>query len=139
MDRLQGWVLSSLSWRRLALLVTLRGWVERTLSWRGFKSSKKEKGPLWNPDAFVKMPNLKFLRVQNIYLERVPKHLPNNLTFIEWSDYPSKLLPCFELEKIVQFRLQRSKIEILWKGMKVREFISILIQICLFILLLFFK
>ena len=100
---------------------------------------KKEKGPLWNLDAFVKMPNLKFLRVQNICLERVPKHLPNDLTFIEWSDYPSKLLPCFELEKLVQFRLQRSKIEILWKGMKVRELISILIQICLFILLLFFK
>ena len=117
----------------------LRGRVERTLSWQGFKSSKKQKGPLWNPNAFSKMPNLKFLRVQNIYLERAPKHLPDNLRFIEWSDYPSKLLPRFQLEKLVQLRLERSKIEILWKGMKVREFISILIQICLFILLLFFK
>ena len=90
------------------------------------------KEAFWNPDAFLKMPNLKFLRIHNIFPRHVPKHLPNNLRFIEWSDYPSKSLPCFQLDEIVQLRLQRSKIELLWEGVKVRVLISVLIQILLF-------
>ena len=78
------------------------------------------------------MPNLKFLRIRNINLLHVPKRLPNNLRFIEWSDYPSKSLPFFQLDELVQLRLQLSKIELLWEGMKVRALISILIQIYLF-------
>ncbi|KAL4628703.1 hypothetical protein ACB092_05G258900 [Castanea dentata] len=105
--------------RGLALLDRLRGRVKSTLSWRGFRSSKKQKGPPWNPNAFLKMPNVKFLRVQNLYLECGPKHLPINLRFFDWSDYPSKLLPSSQLDKLVQLHLQRSKIEILWKGMKI--------------------
>ena len=128
MVTLQGWVLSSLSWRGLALLVTLQGWVQWTLSWQGFTSSKK-KGPLWNPNAFLRMPNLKFLRVRNINLLHVPTQLSNNLRFIEWSDYPSKSLPYFQLNELVQLHLWQSKIVILWEGKKVRVLISIFIQI----------
>ena len=129
MVTLQGWVLSSLSWRGLALLVTLQGWVQWTLSWQGFTSSKKKKGPLWNPNAFLRMPNLKFLRVRNINLLHVPTQLSNNLRFIEWSDYPSKSLPYFQLNELVQLHLRQSKIVILWEGKKVRVLISIFIQI----------
>ena len=136
---LQGWVLSSLSWRGLAFSVTLQGWVQRTLSWQGFTSSKKQKGPLGNPNAFWNTPNLKFLRVRNINLLHVPSQLSNNLRFIEWNDYPSKSLPYFLPNELVQLRLQRSKIVILWEGKKVRVLISIFIQIWFLVWLLFFK
>ena len=127
---LQGQVLSSLYWQGLALLVTPHGWVQKTLSWRGFTSSKNQIGPLWNLNAFLKIPNLKLLRIRNINLLHVPTHLPNNLRIIEWSDYPSKSSPYFQLDELVQLRLQWSKIVRLWEGMKVGALISILIQIC---------
>ena len=111
------------------MLVTLQGWVQRTLFWQGFTSSKKQKGPLWNPNAIWNMPNLKFLRVRNINFLHVPTQFSNNLRFIEWSDYPSKLLPYFQPNELVQLRLQRSKNAILGEGKKVRVLISIFIQI----------
>lgn len=54
-----GWVLSALPWEGHALLVTLREWIQWTLSSRGFTSSKKQKGPLWNPNAFLKIEKVK--------------------------------------------------------------------------------
>ena len=81
------------------------------------------------------MPNLKFLRIHNINLLHVPTHLPNNLRIIEWSDSPSKSLPYFQPDELVQLCLQQSKIVRLWEGMKVGALISILIQICSFIVL----
>ncbi|XP_030971337.1 TMV resistance protein N-like isoform X2 [Quercus lobata] len=127
---LQGWVLSSLSWRGLAFSVTLQGWVQRTLSWQGFTSSKKQKGPLGNPNAFWNTPNLKFLRVRNINLLHVPSQLSNNLRFIEWNDYPSKSLPYFLPNELVQLRLQRSKIVILWEGKKDFEKLKLIDLAC---------
>ncbi|KAK9984831.1 hypothetical protein SO802_034356 [Lithocarpus litseifolius] len=124
---LQGWVLSTLSWQGLALLVTLWGWVQRTLSWQGFTSSKKPEGLLRNPNAFLKMPNLKFLRIRNISLQL--DTLPNSLRYFEYNDYPSKSLPPLPAG-LVELRLLRSKIELLWGGMKVRLLKSIFIQIC---------
>ena len=128
-----GWVLSALPWQGLALLVTLRGWVQKILSWRGFTSSKNQKGPLWNTNAFSKLSNLKFLRIRNICPQQVPKHLPNTLRCLDWSDYPAKSLPYFQPNELVQLCLPRSKIELLWAGMKVRVLISILIIICFII------
>ena len=126
---LQGWVLSALSWQGLALLVTLRGWVQRTLSWRGFTSSKKPEELLWNPNAFLKMPNLKFLRIRSSSLQLDTLPLPNNLSYLEWNDCPLKSLHSLPAELVV-LHLPRSKIELLWGGMKVRLLISIFIQIC---------
>ena len=97
---------------------------------QGFTSSKKQKGPLWNPNAFLKMPNIKFMRIRGICPQRVPKYLSNNLRYLEWSDYPSKSLPCSQLDELVELRLLHSKIELLWGGMKVRLLISIFNQIC---------
>ncbi|XP_050266631.1 disease resistance protein RUN1-like [Quercus robur] len=86
--------------------------------WRGFTFSKKQKRPLWNPNAFLKMSNLKFLRVRNVFPQHVPKHLPNSLRYLEWSGYLAKSLPCFQPNELVQLHLQHSKIEFLWEGMK---------------------
>ena len=75
----------------------------------------------WNPDAFSKMCNLKFLRIRNIYFQHGPKHLSNDLRVLHWSEYPSKSLPLsFQSDELVQLRLQGSKIKRLWIGIKVR-------------------
>ena len=126
---LQGWVLSALSWQGLALLVTLREWVQRTLSWQGFMSSRKPEELLWNPYAFLKMPNLKFLRIRSSSLQLDTLPLPNNLSYLEWNDYPLKSLHSLP-DELVELCLPCSRIELLWGGMKVRLLVSIFIQIC---------
>ncbi len=83
----------------------------------------------WNPEAFSKMYSLKFLRIKNILLRHVPKHLPNDLRFLDWSEYPSKSLPSsFQLNELVQLHLRDSKIERLWIGIMVRVLLSILVN-----------
>ncbi|KAL4597643.1 hypothetical protein ACB092_11G003300 [Castanea dentata] len=69
----------------------------------------------WNPGAFLKMDNLKFLRIDGTLY--VPTHLPNDLRILEWISYPSESLPSsFQLDELVQLCLQQSKIRQLWKG-----------------------
>ena len=81
----------------------------------------------WNPEAFLKMDNLKFLRIYGIL--HVPTHLPNDLRILDWILYPSKYLQSsFQLVELVQLCLQQSKIEQLWRGIKV----SILLKLCFF-------
>ena len=86
----------------------------------------KEVQPLWNPKAFSKMTNLKFLRVQNVFPQLVPTHLPSSLKYLEWSGYAGKSLPCFQPNELVRLHLQHSKIEYLWEGVKVRVLVIIL-------------
>ena len=126
---LQEWLLSALSWQGLALLVTLWRWLQRTFSWKGFTLSKKPEGLLWNTNAFLKMHNLKFLRIHSISLHLDTLPLPNNLSYLECNDYPLKSLHSLPAG-LVELRLQRSKIELLWGGMKVRMLISIFMQVC---------
>ena len=78
----------------------------------------------WNLEAFLKMDNLKFLRICGIL--HVPTQLPNDLKILDWILYPSKSLQSsFQLDELVQLCLQQSKIEQLWIGIKV----SILLKI----------
>ena len=78
----------------------------------------------WNLEAFLKMDNLKFLRIYGIL--HVPTHLPKDLRILDWILYPSKSLQSsFQLDELVQLCLQQSKIEQLWIGIKV----SILLKI----------
>ncbi|KAL0009633.1 hypothetical protein SO802_011135 [Lithocarpus litseifolius] len=71
----------------------------------------------WNPKAFLKMDNLKFLRIYGTLY--VPTHLPNDLRILEWISYPSKSLPSsFQLDELVRLCLQQSKIQQLWTGIK---------------------
>ena len=93
---------------------------------RGFAFS------LWNPKAFSKMSNLKFLRVCNVFPWHVPEHLPNSLPnslkYLEWPGYPAKSLPWFQSYELVQLHLQHGKIKFLWEGMKVRVLVIILLN-----------
>ena len=82
----------------------------------------------WNPKAFLKMDNLKFLRIYGTHY--VPTHLPNGLRILDWISYPSKSLPSsFQLDELVQLRLQQSKIQRLWTGIKVSVLLSILLKL----------
>ena len=70
----------------------------------------EQKDACWNPEAFLKMDNLKFLRIYGIL--HVPAHLCNDLRILDWILNPSKSLPSsFQLNELVQLCLQQSKIE----------------------------
>ena len=83
----------------------------------------------WNPDAFLKMYNLRFLEVFWIR-NYVPTHLPGDLRILDWIGYPSKSLPSsFQSDKLVRLCLQESHIEKLWIGIKVSVLLNILKQL----------
>ena len=100
-----------------------------TLSWEGFTSSKKPEGLLLNHDAILKMHNLKFLRIRSICLQLDTLALPNGLRYLEFNDYRLKSLYSLPVG-LVELRLLRSEIKLLWEGLKVRLLISVFIQIC---------
>ena len=87
----------------------------------GSSELKKSKEAHWNPEAFSKMANLKLLIIYGVHLLHGPKHLPNDLRFLDWSEYPLKSLPLsFQPDELVELHMRHSKIERLWKGTKVR-------------------
>ena len=74
----------------------------------------------WNLDAFSNLPNLKLLILHGVHLPYGPKHLPIGLRFLDWSGYPSKSLPSsFQSDELVELCMCNSKVERLWKGIKV--------------------
>ena len=78
-----------------------------------------------NSEAFLKMYNLKFLKVDSIFLD--PQHLPMFLRILDWKNYSSKSLPStFQLDELVLLYLKYSNIERLWIGKKVILLLSIL-------------
>ena len=82
----------------------------------------------WNPEAFLKMDNLKFLRIYGTLY--VPTHLPNDLKILDWILYPSKSLPSsFQLDELVRLCLQQSEIQQLWIGIRVSVLLSILLKL----------
>ena len=90
----------------------------------------KEQEATWNPDAFLKMYNLRFLEVYGI--DHVPTHLPGDLRILHWAGYPSKSLPSsFQSDKLVRLFLPESQIEQLWIGIKVSVLLNILKQLWL--------
>ena len=92
----------------------------------------EEKGATWNLDAFLKMNNLKLLKID--YIDHVPTHLPDDLRILDWTNYPLKSLrSSFQLDELRQLCLQQSKIEQLWIGVKVSVLLNILVQLCFYI------
>ena len=92
----------------------------------------KEQWATWNRDAFLKMNNLKFLKID--YIDHVPTHLPGGLRILDWPNYPLKSLrSSFQLDELCQLCLQQSKIEQLWIGVKVSVLLNILMQLCFYI------
>ena len=88
----------------------------------------EEQGATWNPDAFLKMYNLRFLEVS--FTCYVPTDLPGDLRILDWARYHSKSLPSsFQSDKLVRLDLQGSQIEQLWIGIKVSVLLNILKQL----------
>ncbi|GMY32308.1 disease resistance protein RUN1-like, partial [Fagus crenata] len=73
----------------------------------------------WNPEAFSKMHNLRFLKIGNVQLPRGLTHFPNALKLVEWSEYPLKSLPTnFHPRELVELNMCRGNFELLWQGVK---------------------
>ncbi|KAK0578253.1 hypothetical protein LWI29_007518 [Acer saccharum] len=75
--------------------------------------------------VFKKMHNvrfLKFYRWKNYSPVRLPrglKYLPDELRYLHWVGYPSKVLPSnLSLENLIELNLSHSKVERLWEGKK---------------------
>ena len=89
-----------------------------------------KQGATWNPDAFLKMYNLRFLEVKYIFHVPPTHHLPCDLRILDWANYPSKSLPSrFQSDKLVRLCLRDSQIEQLWIGIKVSVLLNILKQL----------
>ena len=60
----------------------------------------------WDGRAFETMKNLKTLIIRNGNFFEGPKHLPNSLRVLEWSEYPSHSLPAdFHPRKLAILKL----------------------------------
>ena len=78
----------------------------------------------WNPEAFLKMCNVRLLKIQNVQLPHGLTHFPSALRFVEWNGYPLKYLPrSFKADKLVELNMCHSKIKQLWGGVKVIKLI----------------
>ncbi|KDP42428.1 hypothetical protein JCGZ_00225 [Jatropha curcas] len=69
--------------------------------------------------AFVKMPNLRFLRIYGfeLILPDGPDFLPEELRFLCWNSYPLKSLPLkFCPNNLVELHLPDSQLKQLWDG-----------------------
>lgn len=81
-----------------------------------------------NPQAFVRMHKLKFLKFRvgsrleaHVHLPQGLEYLPNELRLLHWDCYPSKHLPSKFLAKhLVQLVMRKSNLEKLWDGTVVR-------------------
>lgn len=70
--------------------------------------------------AFANMKRLRLLIVHNASFSGGPDYLPNNLRWLEWSNYPSPSLPPdFHPKKLAVLRLNFGSMVHLWDGFKV--------------------
>ncbi|KAM7473403.1 hypothetical protein LguiB_020646 [Lonicera macranthoides] len=90
------------------------------------KGTENIEGILLNPEhltplemgtkAFRKMSKLRLLEIHNTRIPKGPDHLPNELRWIDWDEYPSKYLPTtFEADFLVGLRLHCSWLKQLWE------------------------
>ncbi|GAU12313.1 hypothetical protein TSUD_252640 [Trifolium subterraneum] len=67
----------------------------------------------WNRIAFEKMHHLRILIVRGPTFSSKPKHLPNHLRLLYWTEYPSKTLPPeFYPRNIINLNLRNSQLTI---------------------------
>ncbi|XP_075649095.1 TMV resistance protein N-like [Castanea sativa] len=87
--------------------------------------SPRSKQAHWNPSSFSKMCLLKFLIIKDFHLMYDPKHLPNELRFLDWDGYTSKSLPTsFQPNELIELHMCYGNIERLWKGTKSCEMLK---------------
>ncbi|OWM89410.1 hypothetical protein CDL15_Pgr024158 [Punica granatum] len=69
--------------------------------------------------AFANMKRLRLLIVHNARFSSGPDYLPNNLRWLEWSNYPSPSLPHnFHPKKLAVLKLKFGSMAHLWDGLK---------------------
>ncbi|XP_028100415.1 disease resistance-like protein DSC1 [Camellia sinensis] len=69
------------------------------------------------PKAFVKMSNLRILKICCMHLSEDLKYLSNKLRYLDWLGYPMKYMPLtFQPKHLVKLHLTYSDIEQLWEG-----------------------
>ncbi|KAI4305610.1 hypothetical protein L6164_028966 [Bauhinia variegata] len=76
----------------------------------------------WDPMAFLKMCNLKILKLEKLDLPLGLTCLSEGLRYIEWKDFPLEELPLgVNLDGLVDLRMRHSKMKQLWQGTKYFE------------------
>ncbi|XP_059429295.1 disease resistance protein RUN1-like [Corylus avellana] len=82
--------------------------------------SAPQEGLHLNAEAFLKLPNLRFLKIHNVHLSQGLSYLSNNLRAIDWHGYPLKSLPMtFSPDKLVELKMYWSEqMEQIWQGKK---------------------
>jgi len=72
------------------------------------------------------MCNLRLLIIDNVHIPNGLNHLSYKLRLLEWRGYSSKCLPSkFQSKELVELKLRFSKIEYLWRGVKVIMFFKL--------------
>ncbi|KAI4305602.1 hypothetical protein L6164_028959 [Bauhinia variegata] len=80
-------------------------------------SSYKRYKSRWNPNAFLKMRNVKLLKFKNLDLPLGLNSLPEGLKYLEWEEFPLQELPLgVQLDEVVELKMHCSKIKTLWRG-----------------------
>lgn len=73
-----------------------------------------------NAKSFSKMKNVRYLKLNNVDLPDKLEYLPNSVRILEWPQFPLKSLPSsFNPEDLLELTMCHSRLENLWKGMKV--------------------
>ncbi|KAG4953191.1 hypothetical protein JHK87_038785 [Glycine soja] len=83
------------------------------------QSSTQPYNANWDPEAFSKMYNLKFLVINyhNIQVPRGIKCLCSSMKFLQWTGCTLKALPLgVKLEELVELKMRYSKIKKIWSG-----------------------
>lgn len=71
--------------------------------------------------AFLKMTNLRLLKILNLQLPAGLESLSDELRLLQWHGYPLKSLPSsMEMDKTLECNMCYRRIEQFWKGIKVR-------------------
>jgi len=69
----------------------------------------KDRNVKWCGKAFGKMKNLRILIIRNARFSKGPQILPNSLSVLDWSGYPSSSLPSdFNPKKLAILNLPES-------------------------------
>ncbi|KAJ8747900.1 hypothetical protein K2173_012790 [Erythroxylum novogranatense] len=75
----------------------------------------------------LKMTKLRLLKFEKLSLSHGLEYLSSELRYLEWPQYPFKYLPStFQLDKLVELRMQNSRIEQFWKKSKPLEMLRII-------------
>ena len=72
--------------------------------------------------AFLKMTNLRLLKIHNLQLPAGLESLSDELRLLQWHGYPLKsLASSMEMDKTLEFNMCYRGIELFWKRIKVKS------------------